>query len=161
MTKRIFKKIRFDETVERHLVFAKTPEKKLLQIIKNLKDVFPKQKFWKNLEESRNEKVTELMTKFRKRGKFYREICKSWLTVNSNLGEEFSDFFRNTEKEVDTDDVVKFFHELKSKHKLGAVDIVIFIHIYVEQVLGVQLFEESAKILEEDLEKEGFTLQAN
>jgi len=42
----------------------------------------------------------------------------------------------------------------KKKLSLNTKDIVIFVHTYLEQVVGIQLFEESALKIEKDLEKE-------
>jgi hypothetical protein len=153
VTKQSFKRINFDENLEKYLLFELTPEKKLLTIIKNLKDVFPKQKRWRNFEEDKESKIVELLEKFQRRGKLYREVCKNWFTKNQHLSDEFTNYFQSTDKEISTEEVLKFFKELREKHSLNIKDIFVFIHVYVEQVLGMQLFEESALKLEEEYNK--------
>jgi hypothetical protein len=154
MDKRTYKRINFNDGVAQYLVFKATPEKKLLNIIRDLKDAFPKQKEWRNLTENRPQKEAEIMDKFWRKGNLYKKICQNWMLANKTLAEEFNTHFQNTEKEISTDDVVKFFDSAKKKLSLNTKDIVIFIHTYLEQVVGIQLFEESALKIEKDLEKE-------
>ena len=154
MEKQKFKKINFNEAMERYLIFEKTPEKKLLSIISGLKDLFPKQKEWRNLEDNRNQKELELIEKFRKKGKLYRKICQNWINNNMSLVEEFNKSFQDTDKEVSTKDLLKFFENIKNKYSLSSKDLAIFVHIYIENSLCMALFEDSASILDKELEKE-------
>ena len=154
MENRTYKRINFNDAVAKYLVFNATPEKKLLNIIKDLKDAFPKQKEWKNLTENRPQKEIEIMEKFGRKGNLYKKVCQNWMVANKTLAEDFNAHFQNTEKEISTDDVVKFFDSAKKKLSLNTKDIVIFVHTYLEQVVGIQLFEESALKIEKDLEKE-------
>jgi len=154
MEKRTYKRINFNEAVAKYLVFSATPEKKLLNIIRDLKDAFPKQSEWRNLTENRPQKELEIMEKFGRRGNLYKKVCQSWMLANKGLAEEFNAHFQNTDKEISTDDVVKFFDSAKKKLSLNTKDIVIFVHTYLEQVVGIQLFEESALQIEKELEKE-------
>jgi molybdopterin converting factor small subunit len=151
MTDTNFKRIDFNENVERHLIFKLTPEKKLLSIIQDLKEVFPRQKEWRDLTENRAQKVIEILDKFRKKGKLFKKVCQYWLNNNTQLIQAFNDHFQNIETEISTDDVVKFFAETKKKFSLDNKDIVIFVHLYLEQSLGIQLFEDSAKKIEAGL----------
>jgi hypothetical protein len=146
-----FRRIKIDERVEKYLLLTATPEKKLLKIISNLKDIFPNQKTWNNLTENRDQKLAELITKFQKRGKLYREVGKNWLTNNNNLAEDFSTFTKTFEGEISTEEVVKFFRKLMKDRSVNIIDIAIFIHIYVEQVVGMQLFEESNEVIEKEV----------
>ncbi|MEI6079794.1 MAG: hypothetical protein WCQ53_04050 [bacterium] len=148
-----FKRVNFDEPMEKYLIFDLTPEKKLLDIIAELKDVFPKQKEWRNLSDNRPQKETEIIDKFRRRGKLYRKICQNWMNKNMNLAEEFNNYFQSQDKEISTEEVLKFFETLKKKFNMGIKDIFVFIHIYLEHGIGMQLFEESAVKLESELEK--------
>lgn len=145
-----FKKILFDERLERYLIFNVTNEKKLFNIIKELAEIFPKKK-WKDLKENRAEKEIEILEKFRKKGKFYKKICTSWLLNNKNLIEAFNNHFKEQSQEITANEVLDFFKQLKEKFNLNTKDIVIFIHIYLEQVLGMSLFEESALSIEKEL----------
>ena len=154
MANNAFKRINFNDAVAKYLVFNATPEKKLINIIQGLKDAFPKQKEWRNLTENRPQKEVEIMEKFAKRGNLYKKVCQNWMVANKNLAEDFNAHFQNTDKEISTDDVVKFFDSTKKKLSLNTKDIVIFIHTYLEQVVGIQLFEESALKIEKELEKE-------
>lgn len=151
MEKNSYKKIDFNETVENYLIFELTPEKKLLSIIRDLKEVFPRQKEWRDLTENKEQKKAEILDKFRRRGKLYKKICQNWLTNNMQLIQAFNDHFENIEKEISTDDVVKFFSEMKKKFSLDKKDLIIFVHLYLEQSMGIQLFEESAKKIEAGL----------
>jgi len=143
-----FRRIKIDEKVEKYLLLKATPEKKLLQIISNLKDIFPKQKMWNNLTDDRAEKIAELITKFQKRGKLYREVGKNWLTKNQNLADDFTKFTQSFEGEISTEEVVKFFNKMMKQHSINPLDVAIFVHIYVEQIVGMQLFEESNEAIE-------------
>ena len=154
MEKKAYKRINFNEKVAKYLVFEATPEKKLLNIIRDLKDVFPKQKEWRNLTDNRKEKEAEVLEKFLKKGNLYKKVCQNWMMNNKQMAEEFNTYFQDTEKEISTDEVVKFFDSMKKKLSLNTKDVVIFIHTYLEQVVGIQLFEESATKIEKDLEKE-------
>jgi cell fate (sporulation/competence/biofilm development) regulator YlbF (YheA/YmcA/DUF963 family) len=154
MDKRTYKRINFNDAVAKYLVFNATPEKKLLNIIRDLKEAFPKQSEWKNLTENRPAKELEIMEKFGRRGNLYKKVCQSWMVNHKDLAEEFNAHFQNTDKEISTDDVVKFFDSAKKKLSLNTKDIVIFVHTYLEQVVGIQLFEESALKIEQDLAKE-------
>lgn len=151
MTTPTFKRIDFNEKLEKHLIFELTPEKKLLSIVRDLKDVFPRQKEWHNLTEDKDKKHAELLEKFRRQGKLYKKVCQYWLNNNMALVQAFNEHFENTNKEIGADEVVKFFHDIKKKLSLNTKDIIIFIHIYLEQSLGIQLFEEAAKKIESEL----------
>ncbi len=151
MEKNTYKKIDFNEKVEKYLIFELTPEKKLLGIIKDLKDIFPRQKDWKDLTENREQKEAEILDKFRRRGKLYKKVCQNWLNNNMPLIQAFNEHFENLEREISTDDVVKYFAEMKKKFSLNTKDIIIFIHLYLEQSMGIQLFEESAKKIEAEV----------
>ena len=146
-----FKRINFDEKIERHLIFKLTPEKKLLSIIKDLKDVFPRQKDWRDLAENKDQKQNELLEKFRKQGKFYKKVCQYWLSNNMALVQAFNEHFENTDKEIGADEVVKFFSDIKKKLSMSTEEIIIFIHVYLEQSIGIQLFEDAAKKIEAGL----------
>jgi len=146
-----FKRIDFNEKIEKQLIFELTPEKKLLSIIKDLKDIFPRQKEWQNLTENKEKKHAELIDKFRRQGKLYKKVCQYWLSNNMPLVQAFNEHFENTDKEIGADEVVKFFHDVKKKLSLSTTDIIIFVHIYLEQSLGMQLFEEAAKKIEAGL----------
>ena len=148
-----FKKVNFNEPMEKYLIFELTPEKKLLDMISDLKDVFPKQKEWRNLSDNRPQKEAELIDKFRRRGKLYRKICQNWMNRNMHLAEEFNNYFQTQDKEISTEEVLKFFEILKKKHNMDIKDIFVFIHIYLEHGVGMQLFEESALKLEAELDK--------
>jgi hypothetical protein len=154
MEKQTFKKINFNEAMERYLVFELTPEKKLLDIIRNLKDVFPRQKEWKNLTENKGQKELEILDKFRRKGKLYRKLCQNWMNKNMHLAEAFNEHFQDTEKEISTEEVIKFFDILKKNFKLGTKDIAVFVHVYLEGGLGMALFEDSANKLNSEIEKE-------
>jgi len=154
MEKQTYKRINFNEAVAKYLIFKATPEKKLLNIISELKDVFPKQKEWRDLSDNRTQKEAEILEKFMRKGNLYKKICQNWMINNKNLAEEFNNNFKDTNKEVSADDVVKFFDSAKKKLSLNTRDIVIFIHTYLEQVVGMQLFEEAALKIEKELEKE-------
>ncbi len=146
-----FKRIDFNEQTERQLIFELTPEKKLLSIIKDLKDIFPRQKEWQDLTENKEKKQAELLDKFRRQGKLYKKICQYWLSNNTPLVQAFNKHFENTDKEIGADEVVKFFQDTKKKLSLSTADIIIFVHIYLEQSLGIQLFTEAAKKIEAGL----------
>ncbi len=146
-----FKRINFDEKIERHLIFKLTPEKTLLSIIKDLKDVFPRQKDWRDLVENKDQKQNELLEKFRKQGKFYKKVCQYWLSNNMALVQAFNEHFENTDKEIGADEVVKFFSDIKKKLSMSTEEIIIFIHVYLEQSIGIQLFEDAAKKIEAGL----------
>ena len=154
MEKQSFKKINFNEPMERFLVFELTPEKKLLDIITDLKDVFPKQKDWRNLTENRPQKEAEVLEKFRRKGKLYRKICQNWMNKNMHLAEAFNKYFKDTDREISTEEVQKFFETLKNNFKLGTKDIAVFVHVYLEGGLGMVLFEDSAVKLNAEIEKE-------
>lgn len=154
MEKQSFKKIDFNEAMERYLVFDLTPEKKLLDIIKELKDVFPKQKDWRDLTDNRPQKEAEVLEKFRRKGKLYRKICQNWMNKNMHLAEAFNEHFQSTEKEISTEEVLKFFDILKKNFKLSIKDVAVFIHVYLEGGLGMALFEDSAKKLDAEIQKE-------
>ena len=148
-----FKKVNFNEPMEKYLIFDLTPEKKLLDIIADLKDVFPRQKEWRNLTDNRPQNEAELLDKFRRRGKLYRKICQNWMNKNMHLAEEFNTYFQTQDKEISTEEVLKFFETLKKNHNMDIKDIFVFIHIYLEHGIGMQLFEESAVKLEAELDK--------
>jgi hypothetical protein len=148
-----FKKVNFNEPMEKYLIFDLTPEKKLLDIIADLKDVFPKQKDWRDLKDNRPQKEAELIDKFRRRGKLYRKICQNWMNKNMHLAEEFNTYFQTQDKEISTEEVLKFFEILKKNHNMSIKDLFVFIHIYLEHGIGMQLFEESAVKLDAELEK--------
>jgi len=147
-----FKRVNFNEDMERYLIFKLTPEKKLLNIIQDLKAVFPQHKRWLNLVDDKEQKEKEILEKFRKKAQLYKKICQYWLNNNTGLATEFNEYFQNVDKEVHADDVIKFFDAMKKKHSLNSKDIIVFIHIYVEQAMGVQLFEESALKIEKELQ---------
>jgi hypothetical protein len=152
--KQEFKRILFNDSVENYLIFNITSQKKLLIIIKNLKELFPKKKYWNNIEEDKDNKQSEILSKFRKKGKFYKKICKNWLTNNIKLIESFNEHFKSTDKEISTEEVLKFFENLKKENNLNIKDIILFVHIYIEETLGISLFKDSAKKLEKELKEE-------
>ena len=154
MEKQSYKRINFNEAVAKYLIFKATPEKKLLNIISDLKDAFPRQKEWRNLTENRTQKEAEIMEKFMRKGNLYKKVCQNWMVANKNLAEKFNAHFQNTDKEISAEEVVKFFDSAKKELSLNTKDIVIFIHTYLEQVVGIQLLQESALKIEKDLEKE-------
>jgi hypothetical protein len=153
MEKQNYRRIKIDERVEKYLILEKTPEKKLLNIIKDLKDVFPKQKYWSNLKEGKKEKIQEMLEKFNHRGNFYREIGKYWIKQNQMLAEMFTTFINNFEQEISTEEVLKFFETAEKELSLNYVDIAIFVHFYVEQMVGMQLFDETNSKIEENVDK--------
>ncbi|MCX6113402.1 MAG: hypothetical protein NTY22_09040 [Proteobacteria bacterium] len=153
MEKQTFKKVNFNEPMEKYLIFDLTPEKKLLDIVAELKDVFPRQKEWRNLNDNRPQKEIELLEKFRRRGKLYRKICQNWMNKNMHLAEEFNNYFQSSDKEISTEEVLKFFESIKKKFNMSIKDIMVFVHIYLEHGIGMSLFEESALKLDAELEK--------
>ena len=126
-----YKRINFNEPVEKYLIFEVTPSKKLLNTIRELKDVFPKQKEWTDLENNKDQKQLEILDKFRKKGKLYKRICQNWLSNNLNLVQAFNQHFENIDKEISTDEVLKFFKKLKSDFTLDNKDLILFVHIYI------------------------------
>lgn len=152
MENKEFKKINVNSDVYKYLLFDFVPEKKLINIIKNLKEIFPKQKYWTNLSESTEEKKQEIYNKFERKGKLYKEIAKYWLSNYKEASEDFNKFVESFDLEISTEEVIKHFNDYKEKYKMNIVDIALFIHIYVEQVLGLQLFKESTEAIENELE---------
>lgn len=153
MQNKEFKRINVDSRLYKYLMFEAIPEKRLLNSIKNLKEVFPNQKYWNNLGgEEASKKKEELLNKFEKKGKLYKDLAKYWLNNIKPQCEEFQKFVESFELEVSTEEVLKFFNNLKEKYSMNAVDVALFVHIYLEQVVGMQLFEESTKVLENELE---------
>lgn len=152
MQKNEFKRINIDSRAYKYLIFKAVPEKKLLNTIKNLKDVFPNQKYWVSLEgEEATVKKDEILTKFEKKGKLFKELAKYWLNTIKPQCDEFQKFMESFELEISTEEVVKFFNGLKEKYNMNSIDVALFVHIYLEQVVGMQLFEESTKKLENEL----------
>lgn len=152
MQKNEFKRINVDSRAYKYLIFEAVPEKKLLNTIKNLKDVFPNQKHWVSLDgEEALQKKEEILNKFEKKGKLFKELAKYWLNTIKPQCEEFQKFIESFESEVSTEEVIKFFNGLKEKYNMNSIDVALFVHIYLEQVVGMQLFEDSTKVLEEEL----------
>lgn len=145
-----FKKINFDKKLYEYFLFELISQKKLLNTIKSLKDVFTKQKTLSSIDAISNNKDLILL-KFDKKGKFFRELAKHYVNSNKEACEEFNKFLESFDLEVSTDELIKFFNSLKEKHQMNIKDLVLFIHIYVEELLGLKMFKETAEYFEKEL----------
>jgi len=147
-----FKKINIDKKLYNYFLFNLIPQKKLFSSIKNLKDVFPKQKDWKNIETlSYEDKKQELISKFEKKGKFFKELSKHYVNLNKNACQDFNKFLESFDVEISTDELINFFNSFKQKYNMNIKDIVLFIHIYVEELLGLKMYKETTQYFEDEL----------
>jgi len=146
-----FKKINFDKKLYEYFLFELTPQKKLFNIIKNLKDVFNKQSIWTNTD-SINKNKDLILLKFEKKGRFFKEVAKQYINLNKIACEDFNKFLESFDQEVSTDELINFFNSFKEKHNMNIKDLVLFIHIYVEELLGLKMFKETTEYFEKQLD---------